>query len=437
MFYLLGAFFRASSRQIRRLDGAARSPFYSAVGETLSGLVAVHAYEQEDTFRHILQRGADRYHATVFAFWSTTRWFSVRLDMTSSAVVAVATIVALALRDQPAFAGVALSYSLRISTTLQWAVRQWIETESLVTSVERILEYAENIPVEAPMRGIAPPGGWIARGDIEFDDVTVRYGPNEDAVLSNVSFSVSSGERIGIVGRTGAGKTSLISAFFRLVEVSDGRVLIDGVDVSRLGLFDLRSQLSIIPQDPVLFQGTLRQNLDPFDAYDTDDLWAVVKRVSLELALEDVIEQGGANVSVGQRQLICIARALLKRSRVLVLDEATANISTAEDVVMQRVLREDFRHATVMCIAHRLNSVVDCSRILVLDRGRVVEYDSPAALVSRDDSRFKSLILDTGPASSRHLLALASRASAMVEVELVHEDDVLIEKEFDVFQLEL
>jgi ATP-binding cassette subfamily C (CFTR/MRP) protein 1 len=438
-FFLLGRFFRASSRQLKRIDGLSRSPLYANLGEVLSGLVTIHSFSMEAVFRSLLQRNSDCYHSTIFAFWSTTRWFSLRLDLTTSAIVGVATVVALSLRDQPAFAAIALTYSLRMSTILQWSVRQFIESESLITSVERILDFAENIPVENTNdHWPPPPEGWISRGTIEFDNVTVRYGQDAPPVLSGISFSVRAGERIGIVGRTGAGKTSLISAFFRLVELDAGSIVIDTVDVSRLRLHDLRSNLSIIPQDPVLFAGTLRHNLDPFAQYSGEELWGAVHRVNLELGLDDVISENGLNVSVGQRQLICIARALLKRAKILVLDEATANISTSEDIVLQRVLREDFRDATVLCIAHRLNSVIDCSRVLVLDKGRVVEYAAPAELVKREGSQFRSLVNDTGAASSRHLIQLAMQSRKNLDPHVPVPDEwAVIESDFGMFCVNL
>ena len=347
-------------------------------------------------------------------FWATTRWFSLRLDLTTTLIVLVTGIVSVMLKgDNANLASLALSYSLRLSAYVQWMVRQYIESEANMTSVERVRQYSSDISRERDL----PPNehldeiNWISKGEIEFEHVSAAYG--EVKVLKDLNFKVRPGEKIGVVGRTGAGKSSLVNVLFRLLELSSGTIKvskfgffiiiiitviyfflyqIDGVDIARLNLFQLRTQLSIIPQFPVLFQGTLRDNLDPFSEHLTEELQDVCDRVQISISLDDEIGQGGGNLSLGQRQLVCIARSILKKSRILVVDEATANIDTATDIILQKVLRTEFRDSTVITVAHRINTIVDCSRILVLDQGKVLEFDTPAKLSQREDSRFRKLI---------------------------------------------
>ncbi len=447
LFVLLSNFFRRSSTQLRRLDGIVRAPCFSSLTEALNGRVTIHCLGAAPLVCERLVRGCDAWHSTVFAFWSATRFFSLRLDLSTTVIIFCVTVLSVALRSSSpagaALAAIALSYSMRMSMFLQWCVRQFVESESYMSAVERILQYRD-IPHEGSDSAAPPPEGWIGEGRISFENVVVRYGTN--TVLRGVSFDVQPGEKIGIVGRTGAGelvyshflicanclmsgKSSLVASLFRLVECAEGSIRIDGVDLARLRLHDLRRSIAIIPQDPVLFVGTLRDNLDPFHEHATEALETVCERVQLGMGLATDIEAGGTNLSVGERQLVCIGRAMLRQARVLVLDEATANIDTATDAVLQRVMRAEFGRATVLTVAHRLNTVVDCDRVLVLDKGRVAEYDRPAVLVKRAESRFRQLLLDTGPRTSRHLTNLALAASSRYKPE--RDADPALEYESD------
>ena len=289
------------------------------------------------------------------------------------------------------------------------------------------MEYSE-LPSEGTKNPDAVPEEWISKGAISFQDVTVRYG--EHAVLRSLNFSVIPGERIGIVGRTGAGKSSLISALFRLVECSEGTIRIDDVDISRISLHDLRRRLAIIPQEPALFQGSLLSNLDPFGESTLEEVRDCCLRVQLILPLTEEVAAGGANISVGERQLVCIARALLRGAKILVLDEATASIDTRTDKVLQKVMRSEFGAATVLIVAHRLNTIIDCDRVLVLNRGELVELDTPAVLVQREASRFAQLVGETGEKSARHLTQLATSSALM---QLDAEPDIAAEEEEDDF----
>jgi len=266
--------------------------------------------------------------------------------------------------------------------------------------------------------GKKPPSSWPSNVTVQFDRMSLRYSEKGEPVLKNISCSIKANEKIGIVGRTGAGKSSLIAALFRLTE-PEGRILVDGIDSKSIGLHELRSKISIIPQDPVLFSGTMRKNLDPFSEYQEETLWAVLEAVNLkdsvsELTggLDSVMTEGGANLSVGQRQLVCLARAILKRNRILVLDEATANVDQKTDSLIQLTIREKFKDCTVLTIAHRLNTIMDSDRIMVLDAGYLKEFDEPAVLLENPKSLFYGLVEQTGSVEASMLTEMAKQAYA-------------------------
>ncbi|KAG8301054.1 Canalicular multispecific organic anion transporter 1 [Homalodisca vitripennis] len=286
---------------------------------------------------------------------------------------------------------------------LNIAVRFISEVENNIVSVERIKEYAE-VPQEAAWEvQPRPDSKWPNQGVVQFQDYQVRYREGLDLVLRGVNFTISGGEKIGIVGRTGAGKSSLTLCLFRIIEAAGGRIHIDGLDISKIGLGDLRSKLTIIPQDPVLFSGTLRMNLDPFEVYNDADVWRALELAhlsdftkTLNLGLMHTISEGGENLSVGQRQLICLARALLRKTKVLILDEATAAIDLETDDLIQATIRREFRDCTVLTIAHRLNTVMDSDRVLVLDKGYIKEFDSPQNLLQSSSTIFYGMAKDAG-----------------------------------------
>jgi ATP-binding cassette subfamily C (CFTR/MRP) protein 4 len=294
-----------------------------------------------------------------------------------------------------------------------------------MTSVERVREYSE-LDQEAPAQipdTEPPPHVWPSEGVIEFKDVELRYAATEPLVLKGLNLNTKSCEKIGIVGRTGAGKSSLITALFRLAEPT-GSILIDGVDVLKIGLDNLRSAISIIPQDPLLFTGKLRRNLDPFDEFSDDVVWNVLREVHLAEAVTDLkdgldteMSEGGLNFSVGQRQLVCLARAVLRENKILVLDEATANVDPRTDQLIQEQIRTRFRNCTVLTIAHRLHTIMDSDRILVLSDGKVVEFDEPHELLSNPDGVLTELVAQTGEESQNKLVELARLAQQVRKQE--------------------
>ena len=287
---------------------------------------------------------------------------------------------------------------------LSWLVTQMSEIETNMVGVERIKEYQETTQ-EAPleMPGQDPPPEWPQRGHVRFDDFQVRYRPGLDLVLKGIDCDIRSMDKIGIVGRTGAGKSSLTLALFRIIESAGGSITIDGENIALMGLQRLRSRLTIIPQDPVLFTGSLRMNLDPFEEYSDRDIWKSLEQAHLKSyvsnlpnGLKHEVTEGGDNLSVGQRQLVCLARALLRKTKVLVLDEATAAVDLETDDLIQDTIRKEFADCTVLTIAHRLNTIMDSSRIMVLDAGRVVEFDTPENLLRKTDSIFYGMAKESG-----------------------------------------
>uniref|UniRef100_A0AAQ4RIZ8 ATP binding cassette subfamily C member 4 (PEL blood group) n=1 Tax=Gasterosteus aculeatus aculeatus TaxID=481459 RepID=A0AAQ4RIZ8_GASAC len=390
VFLFLRFYFLQTSRDIKRLESTTRSPIEKLY-----------------------------FKSAWFLFLTTSRWFAVRLDGICSIFVTITTFGCLYLRDglEPGAVGLALSYALTLTGMFQWGVRQSAEIENMMTSVERVVEYAE-LESEAPWEtDKQPPNDWPRTGCISFDRVNFSHSANDRLVLKNLTVIITSREKVGIVGRTGAGKSSLIAALFRLAE-PEGRIMIDGFLTSEIGLHTLRQKMSIIPQDPVLFTGTMRKNLDPFRLHTDEDLWNALREVQMKAVVEDlpdkletVLSESGSNISVGQRQLVCLARAILRKNRILIIDEATANVDPRTDGLIQQTIRDKFQECTVLTIAHRLNTIIDCDRILVLDAGRVQEYDEPYVLLQNQEGLFHQMVEQTGKAEAASLLHTAKQVT--------------------------
>lgn len=394
-------YYISTSRQLKRLESITRSPIYSHLSESINGAPTIRAYGQTDRFSRILQQKVDAHVQCRYLNYVANRWLSIRLEFIGNCVVLFAAFFAAISRGSisAGVLGLSVSYSLNITFVLNFAVRQISKLETNIVSVERVNEYSNTKPeaewITEPSK--RQPPNWANHGNIEFRDYSTRYRSGLDLVIYHLNAQVQARERIGIVGRTGAGKSSITLALFRMVEPCSGTIFIDGVDITDLGLHDLRSAITIIPQDPILFSGTLRFNLDPFERYTDQEIWTALDHASLrEFAaaqpnkLEHEITEGGENISVGQRQLVCLARALLRapHSRILVLDEATAAVDADTDMRIQQSIREHFSHCTVLTIAHRLNTILDYDRVLVMEQGRVKEFDSPQTLLSNPDSEF-------------------------------------------------
>nr|QST14989.1 ABCC5 protein [Diaphanosoma celebensis] len=402
-FFFVCRVFRCAIRDLKRLENVSRSPIYSHVATSVNGLNTIHAFGKEREFLTKFMILFDENASTFFLFNCSMRWLAVRLDLLTVCGMAVTAGLVVALHGvvPAAFAGLALAFSGQLAGTLQYTVRLANETEARFISVQRMHTYFQTLEAEGPaiVENRRPQENWPRHGAIRFSNVKMRYRTNLPLVLKGISFDIEPGEKIGIVGRTGSGKSSLGVALFRLVELSSGSIKIDGVNIAEIGLEDLRSKLSIIPQDPVLFIGTIRYNLDPFNQYTDVAIWEALDRTNMKdkirflpLQLDSSVVENGDNFSVGERQLLCMARALLRHSKILLLDEATAAIDTQTDALVQETLREAFKDCTILTIAHRLNTVMQCDRILVLQDGKVVEFDKPGVLLANSRSAFSAMM---------------------------------------------
>ncbi|XP_051945452.1 canalicular multispecific organic anion transporter 1 isoform X2 [Xyrauchen texanus] len=404
IYYFVQRFYVATSRQLRRLDSVSRSPIYSHFGETVSGLSVIRAYGHQQRFLKQNEDTIDGNLKSVYPWIVSNRWLAMRLESLGNLVVFFSALFAVISRDSldSGLVGLSISYALNVTQTLNWLVRMTSELETNIVAVERVSEYTE-IKNEAQwFTENRAPEGWPTTGKICFENYKVRYRPELELILHGITCDIDSTEKIGIVGRTGAGKSSLTNCLFRIIEAVEGRILIDGIDISTLGLHDLRSRITIIPQDPMLFSGTLRMNLDPFEKFSDEEIWKVLELAHLKdyvgglpSGLQHEVSEGGENLSLGQRQLLCLARALLRKSRILILDEATAAVDLETDDLIQSTIRREFSHCTVLTIAHRLNTILDSSRVMVLDSGKIVEFDSPSALMNQQ-GHFYSMAKDAG-----------------------------------------
>uniref|UniRef100_A0A9J8B089 ATP-binding cassette, sub-family C (CFTR/MRP), member 3 n=1 Tax=Cyprinus carpio carpio TaxID=630221 RepID=A0A9J8B089_CYPCA len=393
IYFFVQRFYVATSRQLKRLESVSRSPIYSHFSETITGTSVIRAYGRNTAFVLLSDMKVDENQKSYYPGIVSNRWLGVRIEFIGNCIVLFAALFAVIGKEKlsPGLVGLSVSYALQVTMSLNWMVRMTSDLESNIVAVERVKEYSETT-TEAPwiVKDKQPPPDWPPKGNVEFIDYSVRYREGLDLVLRNISLEVKGGEKIGIVGRTGAGKSSMTLCLFRLLEAAGGEIVIDEVKISEIGLHDLRSKLTIIPQEPVLFSGTLRMNLDPFEKYSDEEVWKVLelshlkKFVSNQASkLELECSEGGENLSVGQRQLVCLARALLRKTRILVLDEATAAVDLETDNLIQSTIRTQFEDCTVFTIAHRLNTIMDYTRVLVLDKGKIAEFDTPANLLAQ------------------------------------------------------
>ncbi|XP_014813456.1 PREDICTED: canalicular multispecific organic anion transporter 1 isoform X2 [Calidris pugnax] len=403
-YYFVLRFYVSTSRQLRRLDSVTRSPIYSHFGETVSGLSVIRAYGHQERFLQQNENTMDINQKTVYSWIISNRWLAIRLEFVGSLVVFFSALLAVIAKGtlEGGIVGLSVSSALNVTQTLNWLVRTSSELETNIVAVERVHEYTK-VKNEAPwVTEKRPPRGWPSKGEIQFVDYKVRYRPELELVLQGITCNIGSTEKVGVVGRTGAGKSSLTNCLFRVLEAAGGSIFIDEVDIATIGLHDLRQNLTIIPQDPVLFTGTLRMNLDPFDQYTDEEVWKALELAHLKTYVQTLpegllhlVSEGGENLSVGQRQLVCLARALLRKAKILILDEATAAVDLETDHLIQTTIRSEFADCTVLTIAHRLHTIMDSNRVLVLQAGRIAEYDSPEELLKKQGV-FSSMAKDAG-----------------------------------------
>lgn len=403
IYYLVQRIFIITTRQLKRLESNTRSPIFSHFSETLSGSSTIRAYNCTNRFISHSNSLIDCNQSCVYTNVIANRWLSIRLEYFGNLITAVTALFSVYHKGSitSGIVGLTISYSMNITQTLSWFVRMTSDLETNIVSVERIAEYLQNKQEDSWVKQVRPAPDWPQQGTIEMRNFSARYRPDTELVLSDISLEVKAREKVGIVGRTGSGKSSLSLSLFRIIEAASGSIYIDGFDIAIFGLHDIRSKLTIIPQEPVLFSGTLRFNLDPLKVHSDVDIWRALELAHLKRSVDSLkdgldhrVGEFGENFSLGQRQLICLARAILRKSRILVLDEATASVDIDTDSVVQRTIREVFSDCTIITIAHRLQTILDSDRILVLDKGSVLELDTPARLLARPDSMFCSLIKD-------------------------------------------
>ena len=395
MFIFSASYYRASAREVKRHESLLRSDVFARFSEGVSGTSSIRAYGLQKHFSHGLRMAVDQMNSAYYLTFSNQRWLSVRLDCIGNLLVFTTGILVVTSRFnvQPSIAGLVLSYILSIVQMIQFTVRQLAEVENAMNSTERIHYYGTQLDEEAPLKLSPVPDSWPEKGEIIFNEVQMRYRANLPLVLQGLTIKVAAGERVGIVGRTGAGKSSIMSTLFRLVELSGGSISIDGINIATVGLKDLRTRLAIIPQDPTLFRGTIRSNLDPFNEHSDLELWSALRQADLiddrakmddkvqgRIHLDGIVEEEGLNFSLGQRQLMALARALVRGAQIIVCDEATSSVDMETDQKIQRTIATAFKGKTLLCIAHRLKTIINYDRICVMDQGTIAELDTPLAL---------------------------------------------------------
>uniref|UniRef100_A0A0N4ZYB8 Multidrug resistance-associated protein 1 n=1 Tax=Parastrongyloides trichosuri TaxID=131310 RepID=A0A0N4ZYB8_PARTI len=398
-----------TSRQLKRLESVNRSPIYSHFSESIQGSSTIRGYGKVDAFIKMSDSRVDRFIKIKYLTLCANRWLAIRLEFIGNCVLLFTVLFSTVSKElgwitSSGLIAVSITYSMNITEVLNFAVRQISELETNIVSVERLIEYC-NTETDPDWRNSEGAKycskNWPLSGEIIFKNYSTAYRAGLELVIKNINLHIKGGEKVGIVGRTGAGKSSLTLALFRMIEPVDGTIVIDNVDISKIGLHDLRSHITVIPQDPVLFSGTLRFNLDPFNVYSDDEIWSALEKSHLKKfvlsnnqGLEFIISESGSNISVGTCQLICLARAILRKTKILVLDEATAAIDYHTDQLIQETIRKEFASSTVLAIAHRLNTIMDYDRIVVLDHGIVIEFDTPNNLLNDKNSTFYSMAQD-------------------------------------------
>jgi len=449
VYRLLAVGYLNTGRDLRRMESNSRSPIFSGFGELLEGIVTVRAFSAEKRFLDSLHTKVDLTTQMWYSFWMTNRWLLLNFDTLGALSVLVTTLFALSGWVKTGIAALCITSAMAFTNSIYWACRFWTGLELDLNSVERVVEYLE-LPQEPPVivESHRPPAYWPSSNSenlIVVEDLVIKYAPELPPVLHNVSFTLKGRERVGLLGRTGSGKSTLAMSILRFIDPANGRILIDGIDITTIGLDDLRSRVTFIPQDATLFSGTLRENLDPFNDHDDLECLDVLHRVQMitdgayesqrssrqasraatrpssptqgdqsptasssaaastteiesktPVTLETKISPGGTNFSQGQRQLIAMARALLRRSSIIVLDEATSSIDFATDSKIQATIREEFGGSLLLTVAHRLKTVIDYDRLIVLDKGVISEFDTPWNLIQKEDGIFRNMALKSG-----------------------------------------
>ncbi|XP_072936036.1 ATP-binding cassette sub-family C member 4-like [Epargyreus clarus] len=417
IFFFFVKIYLRTAQGVKRLEGVTKSPVFGMVSSSLNGIATIRSAGAQNRLIDEFDNHQDLHTSAWNAFICGGSTLGFYLDTICLIYLASVIFVFLYLDFGDAIAvgsvGLAVTQSNTLTAMLQHGARMLVEFIAQLTSVERILEYTRIEPESNLFEGkISVSPTWPSQGRIVFDNVNMKYAVDEEPVLKNLNINIESGWKVGIVGRTGAGKSSLISALFRFA-YTEGTISIDGIDISLVARQELRSKISIIPQEPILFSATIRYNLDPFDVYSDNDLWRALEQVDMKSAIPSLdykVTEGGSNFSVGQRQLMCLARAILRSNKILIMDEATANVDPQTDNFIQQTIRRQFASCTVLTIAHRLNTIMDSDRVIVMGSGQVLEFEHPFILLSDPNSNFSSLVRETGKKSSDQLLQVARDA---------------------------
>ncbi len=438
------------SRDLKRLESVNKSPVFVHFSETVSGLSIIRAYRKQGKFYDIICHYIDQMNRCHLYNWAANRWLNIRAQVMGALVSGAVSLFIVVERDNisSTLAGIILLYSLQFTDSMVNTLRCYAECQNSMNSVERVQEYC-NLESEKYLNKSLGNGiygnnnnnnnnnnnrqqmiddtNWPQQGNIRFDKLCLKYRLNEPAVLKDITFDIDSGMKVGIVGRSGAGKSSILTALFRTTEPCSGKIIIDGIDILTLPLQDVRNILAIVPQDPILFRGSIKSNLDPFDKYTDEDMWNVLKKCKLSSHIanmdggmkgqecgplhDKIITERGSNLSVGQRQLLCLCRAMIRKSKILILDEATASVDIETDACLQDTIRNEFDNITIISIAHRLKTVAFYDKIVVMDDGRVCEYDTPQYLLNNVNSRFYKLAEDSGELQQLKEIANSQRTN--------------------------
>ncbi|GBB94362.1 hypothetical protein RclHR1_02340019 [Rhizophagus clarus] len=466
IYYFAAIYYRSTNRELKRLDSVLRSSLYAHFSETLTGLPTIRAYREQDRFLRTNEHFIDIENKAYFLTIVVQRWLGIRLESIANILVFFTSLFTIIERFKvnPAVSGLVLSYALQVTGTFNWCVRQYAEVEANMNSVERLVYYSDSLDIEpAPIiPDHRPPPEWPFKGEVQIKDLVMAYAPELPPVLKGVSLHINSGEKVGIVGRTGCGKSTLATSFFRFIEPTSGKIELDGIDITTIGLKDLRSKITIIPQDPVLFNGTLRSNLDPFNEHDDAKLWNAIRRSYLiqenannentkeptmtenfnkqeKLTLDSPVNENGSNFSQGQQQLIALARALVRNPKLIIMDEATASVDFRTDYLIQTTIREEFKDSTILTIAHRLRTVVDYDKILVMDAGNIIEYDSPYILMQKPNGIFKGMCERSGEFNELFEIAkekYESDQKLKKEDKIINEKQEVIKQESEIINVE-
>ncbi|GJE85243.1 multidrug resistance-associated ABC transporter [Phanerochaete sordida] len=414
LYYSVGNVYGQISRDMRRLDSVTRSPLYSIYGEAIAGVTVIRAFGASSKFLRDMLCCVDTNSNPYYWMWGANCWLATRFNLLSAIIVGSTAVAAVLTPGIPAStAGFALAFASTVTYDLLLMVRRFVGLEQAMVAVERIKEYTEVKREPPEFLDPRPEASWPEKGEIKVEDLVIKYAPDLPAVLHNITFEIKPGEKIGVLGRTGSGKSTLALSFFRFVEPTEGRIVIDDVDISNVGLTDLRSRLTIILQDPTILSGTLRSSLDVFKEYQDTEIYEALRRVHLIPSddstedpetvnanvfrnLDSPVSEGGDNFSTGEKQLLCMARAILKRTKVLLMDEATASVDYATDELIGKTIRQEFAESTILTIAHRLRTIIDYDRVMLLDQGHIAEFDTPAKLLADPSSQFHALCKATG-----------------------------------------